>query len=75
MRRAGQQHVGHDVGQCAGLLLVEAALGDPRRAEADAARVGGILVAGDGVAVDDDAHQVEDARGLIAGQRNAIRRP
>ncbi len=72
VRRASQQHVGHDVGQLAGHLLVEATLRDPRRAQADTAGVHRVLVAGDGVAVDHDADDVEDARGLVAAQLGAI---
>ncbi len=73
MRRGGQQHIRDDVGQLAGFLLVEAALGDPGRAQADAGRVEGGFIAGDGVAVDDDADQVQDAGGLVAGEAGAIR--
>ena len=73
VRGAGQQHIGHDVRELAALDGVEAALRDPWRANADAAGVEGVLVAGDGVAVDDDADDIQDARGLVAAERRAVR--
>ena len=72
MRCGGQQHVGDDIRQLPGFLLVEAALGDPGCAQADAGRVERVDVAGDGVAVDDDAGHVQDAGGVVPGQGCAV---
>jgi hypothetical protein len=66
------EQVGDHVGQLGRFLLVEAALRDPRGPEADPGRLGSGSVAGDGVAVDDDARQVEDARRLVARERRAV---
>ena len=59
-------------GELIHVRLFEAALCDPRRAEAQAGRVERGLVAGDGVAVDDDSGDVEDARGEVAHERRAV---
>src|SRR5690606_19645038 len=63
---------GNDVRQLARLLFVESALGEPRRAEADARRRRRALITGDGVTVDDHADDVEDTRRLIAAQFRAV---
>ena len=73
MRGARQQHIGDDIGQLAALLFIKAALGDPGRADADTGGVIGDRIAGDGVAVGDDARQVEDAHRPVAGEGRAIR--
>ena len=72
MRRAGQQHIGHDVGQLAGGLLVEAALRDPRRSQTDSGRITRILIARDGVAVDHDPDDIQNAGCLVAAEGSAI---
>ncbi len=72
MRRARQQDIRHDVCDLTRLLLVESALGDPRCAEADARRSRRALVAGDGIAVDHDADDIENPRRLIAAQFGSI---
>jgi hypothetical protein len=54
------------------LLLVKSALGDPRRAEANAARVHGILVTWNGVAIDHHTDDVQNARGLVAAQFGSV---
>ena len=74
MRRGGKQHVGDDVCQLAAFGFVESALGDPRRADAHTRRVEGDGVTGDGVAVGDDAHQIEDAHGAVTGEGRAVGR-
>ena len=71
-RRAGEQHIGHDIGQALRLRLAEAALGEPGRAQAEARRPERRFVAGDGVAIEHDPGQVEDARGHVAAERRAI---
>ncbi len=68
-------NVGHDTvdqpGQGIHVLLVQAALGDPGSAHADAGAQSGDLVPGNGVPVDHDAAQVQDAGGGFAVQREA----
>ena len=54
------------------LRFAHAALGDPGRADADAAGLGGVGVAGDGVLVGDDARQIEDAGRDLALEGEAV---
>jgi len=67
MRRTSQQYISHDIRQFTGGLLGKAALGDPRRTQANAGWIDGVLIAGDGVAVDHDADQIQNTGGLVAG--------
>ncbi len=73
VRRGCQEHIRDDVGQLLRLFLIEAALGDPGCAQADAGWVEGKLVAGDGIAVDHDAGHIQDAGSVVAGEGGAIR--
>ena len=71
--RAGQEDIGDDIGDLDHVGFFEAALGHPGGAQADAGGGEGGFVTGDGVAVADDAGQIEDAGSHVAGERGAIR--
>ncbi len=73
VRLAGLEHLRHVRGELIHVRLFETALSDPRRAEAQAGGVERGLVAGDGVAVDDDSGDVENTRREIAHERRAVR--
>src|SRR3972149_10921656 len=68
----GLEPLGHQVAQAVNLGLTDPALRDPRGAHAQAGGIVGRGVAWDGVAVDHNAGQVEDARRHIPRKRGAL---
>ncbi len=72
MRSRRQQDIRYDIRQLAAFFFVETSLGDPGCAQPDAGRVERGFVSWDGIPVNDDPHQVENAGGLVAGKRCAV---
>ena len=72
MRLAGKQHIRNDIHQLLRFRFLEAPLRDPRRPHADPRWVHCRFIPWNGVAVDHDAGNIQDARRHIPRQPGAI---
>ena len=70
---ASFQQIGDDVAEGVDVLGGHAALAQPGCAQPDAARAQRRSIARDGLAVDDDAGEIQDARRHVAAENCAVR--